>query len=347
MDGKSTVVELIPPARTSPFTVLRLKRRWVACVGPVAGALLAALVSMRFELPPAMPGIPMPSALVDYGLPVARALTDLAAAAMFGFGLTPLLALGTSALHRDALRLSVAAAVVLTAAASGSLLAETANLWTDRPLGLVLLAGYVASEPTGQALLATAVFALISLWANSYSLNRPTVIPAELRLILAALTSLPLPLTGHADNPYHGLIILSREVHVLAAAAWTGGLFALANVVFGHRIALAVALPRFSRLATAALDAVTVTGIVDAVIQLGGRPGARLFDLLQSPYGWIVLAKLSCLAVLAALGGRIRFRLGPAIVAGRRVALFAWARAELTIMGLAYGLAAVLANSAA
>ena len=343
--------QLAPPADAGPCAVPRpaaatRRRRLLAGLGPLAGALLATLVAVRFDLPPAVPGIPVPGALVDYGLPIARALTDLAAAAMFGAGLVPLLAPGTPARQRAGLRLSLAAAVVLIAAALESVLLETANLWPGRPLDPGLLAAYVGAEPTGQALLATAGFGLVSLCGNWLSLYRPWVLPAELRLIIAGLAVLPLPLTGHGeDTLYHGLIMLSREAHVLAATAWTGGLFALAVLVFGHRPGLAVALPRFSTLATVALGTVGVTGIADALVELGSTPGVGLGGLWHSPYGLIALAKLACLMLLATLGGRIRFGLLPAVLAGRRVALFGWVGVELTVMGIAYGLAAVLANS--
>jgi putative copper resistance protein D len=48
---------------------------------------------------------------------------------------------------------------------------------------------------------------------------------------------------------------------------------------------------------------------------------------------------------LALLGANIRWRLLPAIAKHQATAVFGWAAAELTIMGVAFGLAVVLASA--
>jgi putative copper resistance protein D len=235
---------------------------------------------------------------------------------------------------------------VLVLAALTSLVFEAADVWLPQPIHFGLLIRYIGTEETGQALVATAVLGLICLAVNRFCLYRLDALPSELRLIIAGVALLPLPLTGHGeDSLYHGLIMLTREAHVVAAAAWTGGLFALALLVFGRRRELALALPRFSTVATWTLLVVGVTGLIDALVELGDTPGVGLKGLVTSPYGLIVLAKLACVIVLALLGGRIRFKLLPAVAAQRRVAIIGWASLELSVMGLAYGLAAVLSHS--
>jgi putative copper resistance protein D len=313
----------------------------------IIGAVVATVVATRLDLPSAPPGIPVPGPLVDYGLPIARAATDLASVAMFGFGLVPMLVPGHPRdRERVGLRWSMVANLLLAAGALASLLFETADLAPGRPVTISAMLAYVGTEQIGQALVATAGAGLLCLAANASCLSKPDRFPAELRLVFAGVTLVPLPLTGHGeDSLYHGFIILSREAHVLAAAAWTGGLFALALLVFGRRGDLAVALPRFSRLATIGLCVVGCTGIIDALVELAGTPGVGLTGLWRSPYGLIVLGKLGCLVALVLLGGNIRFRLLPGVAAGRRVRLVGWVSLELAVMGLAYGLAAVLQQS--
>jgi putative copper resistance protein D len=322
-------------------------RRRIAIGALTTGALVAAVVATRLDLPTAPLGIAVPGPLVNYGLPIARAATDLASVAMFGFGLVPLLVPGHPRnRERIGLRWSMVANLLLAAAALASLLFETADLTPGRPVTVSSVFAYVGTEQIGQALLATAGAGLLCLAANASCLSKPDRFPTELRLVFAGVTLIPLPLTGHGeDSLYHGFIILSREAHVLAASAWTGGLFALALLVFGRRGDLAVALPRFSRLATIGLCVVGCTGIIDAIVELAGTAGVGITGLWRGPYGLLVLGKLGCLILLALLGGNIRFRLLPGVAAGRRVPLVGWVALELAVMGLAYGLAAVLQQS--
>ncbi len=101
----------------------------------------------------------------------------------------------------------------------------------------------------------------------------------------------------------------------MAAAAWTGGLIALALVVFRPdtglpRASLGVLARRFSRLAGACLLAVTATGAYNAWAQLGG-----LSRLWTTAYGRVLIVKLLVVAALAWLGATNRYvnlpRLGP------------------------------------
>jgi putative copper resistance protein D len=55
-----------------------------------------------------------------------------------------------------------------------------------------------------------------------------------------------------------------------------------------------------------------------------------------------VLLKATCLVVLAAVGGMIRFRLLPGVAAHRATPFRLWAAGELAVMGVAFGLAVVL-----
>jgi putative copper resistance protein D len=158
----------------------------------------------------------------------------------------------------------------------------------------------------------------------------------------AFLGVLALPVTGHAATaPAHDLAVLAVAVHVAAAAAWFGGLGAVAWLASPRRELLAATLPGYSRLATACLVAVTVTGVLGAVLRL---PSA--VALVDTSYGWILLGKALGLLTLGLLGARARSRLLPVSRARRTARLGGWITAELITMGTVIGLAAVLAGTA-
>ncbi|PRY51162.1 copper transport protein [Geodermatophilus tzadiensis] len=90
-------------------------------------------------------------------------------------------------------------------------------------------------------------------------------------------------------------------VHVAAMALWLGGLAALmAGLVRPGADAgeLAGALPRWSRVASGAVAALVVTGVVQSVREVGS-PAA----LVSTTYGWLLLAKLALVLLLLAAAG--------------------------------------------
>jgi copper transport protein len=112
---------------------------------------------------------------------------------------------------------------------------------------------------------------------------------------------------GHARTESHpGLGVPSVAVHLLAVSTWVGGLAAL--VVLGASAWSAVpredrnglvrqVVPRFSRLAVAAVAVLVATGILNAVLDL-----AAVSDLWRTPYGKVLSAKIALLAVALAFG---------------------------------------------
>jgi copper resistance protein D len=113
-----------------------------------------------------------------------------------------------------------------------------------------------------------------------------------------------------------------------------------------NRRLLVTALPRFSKLATVCVLVVAGTGVFNAIVELSLAPGRSLLGaLFGTGYGVLVLLKLTCIGLLGALGGNIRWRLLPAIVRHRATALAGWATLELGVMGLAFGFAVVLSRA--
>jgi len=167
---------------------------------------------------------------------------------------------------------------------------------------------------------------------------------AWILLVLAALTSVPPTLTGHAaESANHDLASLSLVVHVLAASAWVGGLGAL--VLFGTGTApLRQVAARYSQLALGCFVLVGASGVVNAAIRLAVAPDAPA-QLFFSRYGWLVVAKSVALAVLGGFGWWHRDHTLPKLAAGRSKAFTRLATVELVVMLLTVAIAVALSRS--
>jgi len=126
--------------------------------------------------------------------------------------------------------------------------------------------------------------------------------PGELALLaVGAALLLTAPLAGHAEVE-GTLATIADSAHVLAAAAWGGGLVALAGALAlapaAARWPLAArAVPRFSLLATVAVGVLLLAGAGNAIIEVSAWRG-----LWQSTYGELVLAKIALALPLLGLG---------------------------------------------
>jgi copper resistance protein D len=158
---------------------------------------------------------------------------------------------------------------------------------------------------------------------------------------------LPIPLTGHASNWYwHDMAMISMELHVVAATAWTGGLAATIIFLARKPALLAVALPRFSKLATWCVFIVALTGLFNGLVELALSPITSLPESLWTTrYGVLILAKLLFIVLVAVSAVVVRYRLLPLIAAGRRTAVAVWCGWELIVLALAFGVAVVLTRA--
>ena len=125
---------------------------------------------------------------------------------------------------------------------------------------------------------------------------------AALYGIVPAVLLLPVPtVAGHALDPGRSWLEVPVDiVHVVAAAAWVGGLFALVVVVPKEGAEPEIvdrAVRRFSTLALAAVVAVGLTGAVRALSEL-----SAVSQLWTTGYGRAVLAKTAIFALLLGLG---------------------------------------------
>jgi putative copper resistance protein D len=216
-----------------------------------------------------------------------------------------------------------------------------ANIETLRPF--FFETGFGAIWLLRLALLAAALYA-VARWRRR----------ASLRLLVGAGAALLITgaWLGHAAQGVGSVgaaMIAAYGVHVVAAAAWIGGLppllFVLAEQSAGtdpSPAKLAV-LYRFSAMAMAAVATIIVSGAVNAGFRTGGSFG-RLSD---TAYGGVLCVKLALVAAMLALAWFNRFvatpRLRDAPAAGAAAAALSTSvLLELALGGLVLGAAAVL-----
>jgi copper resistance protein D len=244
-------------------------------------------------------------------------------------------------------RVAFVSALTWAVTALVALVLQTAELRLSESVTVEAIWDYVRTVGAGKALVAVFLFAMLCAALAAWTVRKGEAVPAELRAAAALFTLLPLPVTGHAtDWSWHDITMVSMELHVLAAVAWTGGLGAVVVLLAANRTLLAHALPRFSKLATVCIALSTVTGLFNGFAELLLTPGSSLArDLFGTGYGLLVLFKIGCVVLLGLLGANIRWRLLPGIMRHQRTALAGWAMAELAIMGLAFGFAVVLTRA--
>lgn len=176
------------------------------------------------------------------------------------------------------------------------------------------LRDYLVSNPAGVGRAATVVLVVLAGWLALRG-ARAAVAPAVLALGAVAAS-------GHAASATPRVAAIAIDwLHLLAAAAWLGGI-ALIVVTWGPALRrgggegrLAVVrqvLPVFGRLALPAFGLVVATGLVSAVVQLG-RPAA----LWSTAYGQVLLAKMALVALIATLSYVHAFRLRPRLLGAK------------------------------
>jgi putative copper resistance protein D len=310
----------------------------LAATGAVVGAALVGGAAA-----PAVVGDPGP--LTRWGVLLARTAHDLAATGTLGVLAVAVLVLPSSggALLPEAARLVRLSSRWASAwcAASALGLVTALSQATGRPLQDVLTTDALAiglQLPHTRALVSSLWLAgLVAVWA------RWTTTPAGGWLVLLTAVSALLPplVTGHAAHQEeHTRAVVGLAVHVGSAALWAGGLIALALHLRRSPLVLAVALPRYSRLALACFLAVGLSGAVTGWTAL-----AQTSQLWTTAYGQLLLAKVAGFGLLGLLGHLHRRRTVRAAADGRPRAFLALAAAEVVLMAGAVGLAVGLSHT--
>lgn len=309
-----------------------------------AAAALALVLALVLGGGAAAPLVADPGPLVRYGLPAAKLVMTLSAAAALGSILLALLALGPGRLeHHRALDIAAGAAGLwaLAAAAAGFLTFLSVFL---EPVALDgrfgrLLATFFGETEIGQAWLWTTLMTA-AVTVLCFAVRSQAALAVVGLLAVAALW--PVAQQGHTGGTAdHDAAVTAVYLHAVFAALWVGGLVALVLLrrQLGDR--LPIVLARYSTIALIAFVVVAASGLVSAQLRIGGWAG------LDSGYGAIVAAKVIALLVLGGLGAVHRRVLIGRIARDRapRASFWVIVVAELAAMGIASGLATALART--
>lgn len=284
----------------------------------------------------------------DAGLWLSRALNYLSLSLLIGFLLATVVFLARGdddAQGRARARMGALVAGAALAISGLCLFAFGLSNAAARGLPGVLTGELIvryAETRFGRLVLAQVVLAVAATGLVALSRRRRRLATAG--LAVAGLAGLAPALWGHAGSDDLRVVAITNDwLHVLGVTAWTGGLAALAVLVLG-RSNTAVANParRFSRLAGWALFVTLVTGVVNALLHLGG-----VGQLTDTRWGKLVIVKAVLFALLTTLGYLARNRMLPQLHdgGGRSRTLFVrQAAAELALMLLAFGAATQMAN---
>jgi putative copper export protein len=234
-------------------------------------------------------------------------------------------------------RLVIALAFATVAMLGGHLLAWMANVVPDHSLTSESVSVTLASG-LGKIEALRVLLALLALWAAW--LARRT----RLALFFAVATLIVSGASGHSAAIHPLWATPAKSLHLLAGAAWLGGLlwlFARARSTDDVSAAEFVrAASRVSSVALGAVIAVTVSGVLQALLFL-----PTPLDLFDSMYGAILLAKIAGVLVLLGLGAFHRYRVLPKLssIEGSRAQLTSSLRLEIAVMLLVVLLGGLLA----
>ncbi|GGL36574.1 bifunctional copper resistance protein CopD/cytochrome c oxidase assembly protein [Phycicoccus endophyticus] len=326
----------VVPERSTPVRALVV----------AVGAALVALVPAAL-----LTGAVAPLALADAGpfvrwmVPVSDVVADLSSAATVGLlGFAAFLVPERARTDRRAraVRFAAGTATVWLAAASVQLVTSFADL-AGTPLtapGLARqLLSFTWSLEVTRVLFLTVLAALVVTVSARLVQRRA---PMAWLTVLAFAGVVIQSLTGHAaGSASHEDAVNGLAFHLAGVVVWVGGLIALVVMRPALGRDLAPTVRRYSMLALWSYVAVGVSGLEQAAIRLGSPSG------VLTAYGAVVVLKALVLAALGVLGWRqcraIATRLAADPSDGRAFARLALT--ELVVMGVAVGLAAVLARS--
>jgi copper transport protein len=205
------------------------------------------------------------------------------------------------------------------------------------PAMLTLAPWKVALATSAGPALLTALAAMVAaMIARGIRQGTASRILSAAALVGSGLT---LAASGHAATaPPRALTIAAVFLHGVGVAFWIGALAPLAMIVATRKPGALAIVNRFSRIATAVVALLALTGFALAVVQLQSADA-----LVETRYGIILSIKLALVAVLLALAALNRFRLTPAL-AKHSDAARPLARSILAEIGLACAILAAVAG---
>ncbi len=201
------------------------------------------------------------------------------------------------------------------------LLLRAADMGRQTLLGAVpLLPKVLAASHYGSVWQMRAA-AVVLLWLGLWGLSRGARVGARRAVPLLAMMSIAMlaiawsySASGHASAfGDFSLLQIIDCLHIAATTMWMGGLVVLATaarplfssvaLTAPDRAYAAEAAERLSRLSALALAGVVLTGVYNAVNQIGSWDG-----LMDTGYGRLFLAKLAGVSGMVALGTFNRYR---------------------------------------
>ncbi len=168
------------------------------------------------------------------------------------------------------------------------------------------------------------------------------------RVLLAVLGAIAVATWSVSGHPYASSIptvtVVADMIHIASMSVWLGGLFMLAVFLLpkANATELSVIVPVWSRWAAYAVGALVVTGVVQALVEVGSVPG-----LFTTEYGLLVLAKAVLLGIVLIIASYSRRMVGPIAekVKGARFRLRRFVVAESVGAVVIIGLASVLVQT--
>lgn len=297
-----------------------------------------------------------PGAAVRWGLPVTTVLGEIAVAVTLGGLVLAAFVVPPGVVLERTLSTAAVGAGAWTLAGLGRMVLMGSNavgVSLDDPAFGEQLGVYLTQIPAGRAYLAITVAAgLACLGAMLARTATGALWTGVLVLVPLVLQSL----MGHAaGSTSHELAVSSLFMHLVGAALWIGALLVIAVLRLRRALAdhdLATVVARFSPVASWCFVVVALSGVVNALIRLGGVDG------LTTGYGLLVLTKVGLFVVLGGFGWAHRAwvvgRLGrtatatgstPRTGAGPTALFWRLAAAELLVMGAVSGVAVALGGT--
>ena len=323
--------------------------RVVRITGPavlVLVALLCLLAALQFGGGAAAQLVADPGVGVRYGLPIAKLLVNLGAAATIGPLFLACFALAKSRPEFEkALDVAAAGSALWAVASAATGLLTFLSVYLqplsfDRQFG-DLLGAFFTQVDFGQAWLATSLIAATTTVLCFAVRNRTLLVFVT---VFAVIALVPMAQQGHsAGASGHNAAVASLGLHLVFAAVWLGGLVtivAIRRTLEPDR--LGIVLARYSSVALVCFVVVAVSGYVNAALRVGSLDG------LAKPYGVLVIVKVVSLLALGVFGAMQRRRMivrmqYPDAVAPRW--FWGLVTLELAFMGVASGVAAALART--
>lgn len=177
---------------------------------------------------------------------------------------------------------------------------------SGEPLSLDLVGQTLTRTRVGRLLTLRMGVGLLAAGALPLAHNAASRWARYAALVPGALLLLTFSLQSHAAAFDEWLPLAADWVHLLAAAAWAGGLVGFALAAWPvlrpltreqRELHLTRAVPLFSRMAVTAVALLLVTGLYGSLLHIKSWEG-----LVTTAYGWSLLAKLALLVPLLGLG---------------------------------------------